>query len=168
MKRTHWLTWLSLGLWLFTVLYVGYFFIFGTTTKNTVDKRIAVVLSPWEREFVLDEMRSLLKGLRDIMEGLSKDNMKDVSKALSNMGMKMAADDSPVLLGKLPIGLKTMGMGLHRKMDVLSAQLSQKKLSKKQLLTELTTSLNTCITCHATYKIVTGGGSNQKYKRTKK
>ncbi|MBK05841.1 MAG: hypothetical protein CL932_13805 [Deltaproteobacteria bacterium] len=168
MKRIHWLTWLSLGLWLFTIGYSGYYFIFGTTTKNTVDKRVAVVLSSSDREFILDEMRGLLKGLRDIMEGLSKDNMKDISKALSNMGMKAAAHESHTLHRRLPIGFKMMGMGLRKKMDKLSTQLSQKKINRKQLLTELTTSMNTCVSCHSTYKIVTTYNSDKNPQRTKK
>jgi cytochrome c553 len=162
MKRIHWLTWVAIGLWLATVLYNGYFFIFGTTTKKAADKRITIVLSSGDREFVLNEMRSMLIGLRNIVSGLSTDNMKEVSKALSSMGMKTAPHESRTLHKSLPIGFKLMGRSLHKKMDALSLQISLKKISKKQFLTELSNALGTCVSCHATSKIATKPNPKKK------
>jgi hypothetical protein len=148
-----WLTYASLGLWVMTIVFGSYFFVFGRTTAS-VDGRIAVVLSPTEREFVLNEMRSLVVGLNGVMDGLAKEDNDAIAASLSSMGMVMAADDSEVLLGKLPLGLKKMGLGLHRKMDVLADQVSKGELTQKQLFGELSASLATCVSCHATYRVV--------------
>ncbi len=152
MKKVHWLTWTAWVLWLLTVSVGSYFFVFGTTVSG-VDKRTEVRLNVHEREFVLNEMRTLLSELQGVVDGLARDDMKAVSVRLSNMGMKMAADDSPTLLGKLPLALKTMGLGLHKKMDELSEKVAKNKINKKELLQELSTSLGTCVGCHSTYRI---------------
>ncbi len=147
------LTYVSLVLWALTVGFVAYFFIFGRTVAS-VDSRIAVVLSPAEREFVLDEMRTLVSGLHGVMDGLAKEDDEVVASSLAGMGMVMAADDSEILLGKLPLNLKSMGLGLHKKMDVLAAKVRNKEITQKELFGELSSSLATCVSCHATYKIV--------------
>lgn len=152
MKKVHWLTWMSLLLWIATVGAGLYFFVFGTTVVN-VDRRIEVRLNAHEREYVLKEMRTLLSELQGVMEGLARDDMKSISVHLSNMGMKMAADGTPALMGKLPFALKTMGFGLHRKMDELSEKVAKKKIQKKELLQELSSSLRVCVGCHSTFRI---------------
>lgn len=152
MQKTSKLTWLSLVLWACTVAFGAYFFVFGRTTASP-DGRTAVVLSPSEREFVLAEMRALVAGLHGVMDGLAKEDQESVAESLSSMGMVMAADDSEVLLGKLPLELKAMGLGLHRKMDVLADQVRGNQLSDKELFAELSASLATCVSCHATYRI---------------
>lgn len=152
MKKVHGLTWTALVLWMLTVGVGSYYFVFGTTVAG-VDKRTEVRLNVHEREFVLNEMRTLLAELQRVVDGLARDDMKAVSVHLSNMGMKMAADDSPTLLGKLPIGLKTMGIGLHKKMDELSEKVAKKQIQKKELLQELSNSLSVCVSCHSTYRI---------------
>ncbi len=139
-------------LWVITIGVFGYYFVVGQS-KTNVDGRVTVRLSPTERHFVLAEMRTLLQELQGVVSRLAADDLKGTAKHLSNMGVKMAADDSVTLLGKLPLALKTMGMGLHRKMDVLAAKIKDGTMNKKQLLGELSTALSTCVSCHATYRI---------------
>jgi len=155
-SRRPWLTYVALVLWVPTALVIAKGFVWGQTAPST-DQRIAVKLSPAERDLVLGEMRSLVAGLHGVVDGLAKDDRGQIANSLSDMGMKMAADDRQSLLMKLPLDLKRNGMGLHRKMDTLAAGVRDHTLSNQQLLHELSSSLATCVSCHATYKLVADG-----------
>ncbi|MCP4502120.1 MAG: hypothetical protein GY822_19355 [Deltaproteobacteria bacterium] len=96
----------------------------------------------------------MVSGLHGVMDGLAKEDDEVIAASLTGMGMIMAADDSEILLGKLPLNLKPMGLGLHKKMDVLAAKVRNKEITQKELFGELSSSLATCVSCHATYKIV--------------
>ena len=152
-RSQPWLTYIALALWIPTIAFVAKGFVVGETTPSS-DQRIAVKLTPAERDLVLGEMRSLVAGLHGVVDGLAKDDRKQIANSLTGMGMIMAVDDRQSLLMKLPLELKRNGMGLHRKMDELAAGVRDNSLSNEQLLHELSSSLATCVSCHATYKLV--------------
>ncbi len=152
MLKTKHLAILSIVLWVATIAFGSYYFVFGKV-KISPDKRIEIQLTPQERNLVLKEMRTLLVEFQKILDKLARDDIKGIAENLSNMGMKMAADDSEVLLGKLPLAFKSMGLGLHRRMDELAVQVKSGKMGKKQLIKALSSAVSTCVSCHEAYRI---------------
>ena len=141
---------LSLSLWVLSVAFIGYRFVFGNA--HEVDKRMQISLAPEERELVLGEMRLLLKGVKGIINGLSQDDFKVVEASASGVGMAMAQDVNPALMAKLPMTFKKMGMGVHQSFDDLAVKVPS--LNQKQILTEVDRIMTTCVACHGTFKIV--------------
>jgi len=138
-----------LVLWVLTVSFIGYRFIYGNA--HEVDKRIEISLKAEERELVLGEMRLLLKGVKGIINGLSQDDFKIVETSASGVGMAMAQDVNPALMAKLPMTFKKMGMGVHENFDQLAAKVPT--MNQKQILGEVDRIMTTCVACHEMFKI---------------
>lgn len=144
----------SILLWLATILVFAWFFIRGNTVAGT-DNRTAVVLGAGERTLILSEMRGLLAGTQGILEGINHNDAKQVAQAARAVGMASAADVNPVLIAKLPLPFKQLGMSVHRDMDDL-AQAAENGKPAAELQTMLTGTLSKCVACHAAWQIKTG------------
>lgn len=141
----------SLLLWTVTIGIFGTFFIKGWTTPST-DHRLSVKLAPSERDLVLTEMRGLLKAVNGVFKGLSENDRAMMVTATSSVGMAMAADVNPVLLGKLPVSFKTLGMSVHADFDSLSAEIKA-GASNEIVLKRMTNITSKCIACHQAYNL---------------
>lgn len=141
----------SIGLWLLVVGAAGYFFIFGQASKD-VDGRLAVKLTPSEKNLVLGEMRALLAGVQSILEAVTTNDMKVVITTAESLGMKAAADVNPHLMAKLPLEFKQTGMGVHKRFDELALKVHQ-GANKDEVLTEVTDIMRTCVGCHEAYRL---------------
>ncbi len=129
-----------------------YKFIVAGSTEKGEDGRVAVVLTPAERGFVLLEMRNFVGGLQLIASGLSRNDMESVAKAARAMGMATAQDAPLALAGKLPLEFKTLGFGVHREFDTL-AQDAERLGDSKHVLVQLSDILQKCEACHASFQI---------------
>jgi hypothetical protein len=137
--------------WVVTISYAGYKFKYGNTKK--VDNRVEIILAAPERDLVLGEMRLLLEGLQGIISGLSNSDFKKVEVSARGNGMIMAQDVNPALMLKLPIEFKSVGMGVHKAFDDLADNIDGK--DSKDILSELDSIMDSCVGCHATYKLET-------------
>ena len=145
---------LALLLWLATILVFAWFFIRGNTASGT-DNRTAVVLGTGERNLILFEMRGLLAGTHDILEGINLNDPKQIAKAARAVGMASAADVNPALMAKLPLPFKQLGMSVHHDMDNL-AQAAEDGKPTAELQGMLTDTLAKCVACHAAWQIKSG------------
>jgi len=141
----------SAAIWLVTLGAFLIFFIKGNTTTST-DNRRAIHLSPAEKDVVLGEMRTVLKALNGTIKSLGQNNFKEAAIAASGAGGKIAVDINPVIMTKLPLEFKKLGMSMHDDFDKLSADLN-KNLSQQESLVRLGEITNKCIACHATYRL---------------
>lgn len=141
----------ALLLWLATAAVFAWFFVRGSTSPGT-DNRVAVVLAPAQRNLILSEMRSLLAAVQAIIDGLNRNDMKQVSGAARAVGMASAADVNPALLAKLPLPFKQLGMSIHRDMDGL-AQAAESGKPAAELQGMLGNMLTKCVGCHATWQL---------------
>ena len=141
----------SLLLWLLTVATFAWFFVRGNTTAGT-DGRTAIMLHVSERDLILSEMRSLLSATQGILEGLNQGDMKRVIEASSAAGMVVAADAGPILMTKLPIELKKLGMSVHQDMDEI-AKAAENNVPAPEILKMLSNTLTKCVACHATWQL---------------
>ena len=142
---------IAIALWVITVAVAAKFFIQGNTEAGS-DGRQAVVLAPQERNLVLAEMRGLLSATHDILEGLGKNDMKQVAAAARAAGMGSAADVNPALMAKLPLDFKQLGMNVHHSMDDLAAA-AESGQSAEKIAGMLTNTLSSCVACHATWQL---------------
>jgi hypothetical protein len=150
---------ITLGLWILTMGIAGWFIVQGWTTQGT-DGRMDIVLAPAERDLILSEMRILLKAVHGVVTGLASQdqgaNRTQSEQAARLAGMEMAADVNPVLMAKLPLPFKQMGMSIHQDMDALADAIAQKE-SQQQILQRLSSMTARCTTCHDLYRFSTEG-----------
>lgn len=145
---------IALGLWIVTIGVAGWFFVQGWTTQGT-DGRAEIVLASAERDLILGEMRLLLKAVHGVVTGLAgQDQEADrarMEQAARSAGMHMAEDVNPVLMAKLPLPFKQMGMSIHRDMDALADAIVQKE-TPQQILQRLSSMTARCTACHDMYR----------------
>lgn len=146
---------LAIALWVVTAAAFAFFFVKGVTSVSE-DKRQAIRLDAKEKDMVLGEMRTILSAVNGVLVGLSASDMPAVSKAAQSAGMAMAVDGSPVLMAKLPLEFKTLGMSLHEDFDKLSANVNS-GFNKDQVLSQLAEITNKCVSCHHNYRLSSGG-----------
>jgi hypothetical protein len=145
---------ISLLLWLITIAVFAWFFIRGNTTAGT-DSRTAIVLQSSERDLVLSEMRGLLAAVRGILEGANQGDMKRIARSSRAVGMAAAADENPLLMAKLPLAFKTLGLSVHHDMDEI-AEAAEGGKPAPELLKMASNTLAKCVACHASWQIKSG------------
>ena len=70
--------------------------------------------------------------------------------------MAAAADVNPLLMAKLPLAFKTLGMSVHRDMDEI-ANAAEGGKPASELLKMTSKTLAKCVACHASWQIDVGG-----------
>lgn len=111
------------------------------------DQRRAIMLSPSEKDLVLGEMRTMLTAVNGVLGALSENDMKKATLAASSAGMAMAVDTSPILMAKLPLDFKELGMGTHKAFDDISAAIG-KGATLPEILKSMHQITNRCVACH--------------------
>ncbi len=134
------------------VVGMGYFFLFKGNTFLGEDGRTAIVLSEGEKASVLGEMRDMLEGVQIITGAIAVNDMERVSEAASALGMVVANADSPELIAKLPLEVKTLGLGAHAAFDNLS-EMAKTTQDPNEVLAELSDMMLACVSCHDGYRI---------------
>lgn len=142
---------IALLLWVITIAVFAWFFVRGNTTAGT-DGRTAIALQPAERDLVLSEMRKLLLATQGILEGAGQGDIGHIIKSARAAGMAVAADVNPMLLTKLPLEFKKLGMSVHRDMDEI-AKAAEGGAPTPEILKMASATLNKCVACHATWQI---------------
>jgi len=139
-------------LWILTITVLGWFFIKGWTAEGS-DGRTEILLAPVERDQILAEMRLLLKAVDGIVRGLgaAEPDRKLIQEAARVVGMGMAADVAPALMGKLPLPFKQLGMSIHKDMDALADAIVRDETAQ-QILQRLSSMTARCTACHDMYR----------------
>lgn len=139
-------------LWIVTSIAAGWLFVKGWTAKGS-DGRTEILLAQAERDQILEEMRHLLKAVDGVIRGLgeSTSDLKAMETAARGAGMNMAADVDPVIMAKLPLPFKQMGMSIHKDMDALADAIVQNE-TPQQILRRLSSMTTRCTACHDMYR----------------
>lgn len=145
---------IALLLWVITIAVFAWFFIRGNTTAGT-DSRIAIVLQSSERDLILLEMRGLLSATQGILEGANQGDMNRIIQSSRSAGMAAAADVNPLLMTKLPLAFKTLGMSVHHDMDEI-AEAAESGKPAPELLKMTSNTLTKCVACHASWQLNAG------------
>jgi cytochrome c556 len=116
------------------------------------DHRAPLVLNETEKNYVLWEMREMLVAVQGIIEGLSNEDMERVSNAATVMGTHAADQVPAVTVAKLPLQFREWATETHEDFDAISIA-ARSGESPDMLTFRLSGMLNTCLACHATYRI---------------
>lgn len=150
MKKMNWGL-AAILVWILTIAIFGFRFVKGSTTQSD-DGRTAVLLSPSEKSLILFEMRGMLDSVRGVLQGVNQDDMTLVAEAARKSGTAHMADLDPRLMLKLPVAFKAAGVGAHDYFEEV-ALAADKGATKEEILEMLATQLDTCVTCHAAYRL---------------
>jgi hypothetical protein len=130
---------------------MAYKFIWSGSVKQSDDGRLAIQLTPGERDLVLAEMRAFLDSVQMITQGIADRNFAVIAKAADDVGLKAQQEVPGTLVGKLPLEFKTLGFDTHQQFTQLS--LDAKQLNDEaHTLEQLSATLNNCVACHAAFK----------------
>ena len=141
----------AIALWVVTIAVFAWFFVKGNTTEGG-DGRTAILLQANERDLILSEMRGLLAATQGILDGANRGDMQRVINASMIAGTRGAADVNPMLMAKLPIEVKTLGMSVHRDMDDIAKAAASGKAAPE--ITKMTAQMmSKCVACHAAWQL---------------
>ncbi len=116
------------------------------------DRRQILCLTGPQREYVLNEMRSLLNGTQQILGALAKDDMKSVAESARALGLTMKHKAENPLHEVLPKAFMMLGMSMHKDFDAIAADAETLK-DPKHTLKQLDETMGKCNACHASYQI---------------
>lgn len=116
------------------------------------DARAVLELSEGERAMILEEMRLFLSGVQKLTAALAEQDMAVVAEEARGMGVKMTHEVPPALRAKLPQEFRQLGFSVHRDFDALALDAESMK-DAGHSLRQLSTTLQKCVSCHATYQI---------------
>lgn len=119
--------------------------------KNT-DTRTTLDLNSSQGSYVLKEMRDFLNSVQKITYAISENDLKMAAKYARKVG-RAAQGGAPAGLGKkLPMAFKKLGRDTHQKFDQLALDAEEFE-DNNQALSQLSSLMNNCISCHASYQI---------------
>ncbi|MBT4837498.1 MAG: cytochrome c [Methylococcales bacterium] len=128
-----------------------YKFIFQGNVSNSHDGRITIHLNIEERDLVLTEMRGFLIAIQQITTAVTTDNLKQAAQSARKVGAMTQATVPGTLVGKLPLAFKKLGFDTHKKFDLLALN-AEDFGEKDQVLKQLSTLMQNCVSCHETYR----------------
>ena len=118
------------------------------------DSRVMLELAPGERTMILEEMRQFLAGVQKMTGALARQDMQEAAGAARGMGQKMVHEVPPALRAKLPLEFRQLGFSVHREFDQIAMDAESLK-DASTTLSQLSATLQKCVSCHATYQILT-------------
>lgn len=124
-----------------------------TNALDTDDNRIVIKLTESERNLVLSEMREFLIGVQQITQGVVNKDLKLIKNSAQKLGKKASKAVPADLAAKLPMGFKKLAFDTHSKFDEISRNVEDLE-DENFSLSQLSTLLNNCTGCHATYRLV--------------
>lgn len=144
---------LTITVILLSIIAAGFYkFILQGSTAESDDGRTAILLDAGERNLVLAEMRAFLTSVQKINQGVAEDNMELVAEYARKSGKAAQGEIPGTLVGKLPLQFKKLGGDTHAKFDQLAMDADDLG-DRDQALEQLSTLMENCVACHATYRI---------------
>lgn len=119
--------------------------------QNVDDNRQIIPLTEAETAIVAGEMRQMLASVQGIADGLAIGDMKAVVEAASKSGGHMMQELPAQIRMKFPEPFKQMGMATHKVFDQIARETKTIK-DPVPVLSELSTAMQNCVACHATYR----------------
>jgi len=113
------------------------------------DNRIALNVSPKKGQHQLMNMRNHVKAVQSILNFLSKDKYEEASKVASTkLGL---TDEMKMMCSSFGnANFEKLGLEFHKNADKMSEVFKTK--DKNKSLEALSITMNSCVTCHATFK----------------
>jgi hypothetical protein len=125
------------------------------STQPSTDNRVAIQLTPGEKDLVLAEMRAFLASVQQITHGVATRDLQLIATSARTVGRAAQQGVPGSLMGKLPLEFKQLGMNTHEKFDLLALDAEQLE-DETHSLVQLGELMQNCVACHATYRLEAG------------
>jgi len=113
------------------------------------DSRISLKLNAMQKEHQLSNMRSHLKAVQDLILLISNDEFDKASEvAYTQLGSTTEMRLMCASFGNKQF--EDLGLKMHKDADTMSEILKTK--DKNESLKALSTTINSCVSCHATFR----------------
>lgn len=116
------------------------------------DNRTVLKLSADERAMLLEEMHLFLDGVGKITDALARSDMAAVAATARPLGPQMAQTMPASLRAKLPMEFRHIAGPLHADFGQIALDAETMK-DVSHTLTQVSTILQKCATCHRTFQI---------------
>jgi len=133
---------------------MAYKFVYQGKVEKSADGRTAILLDAGERDLVLAEMRAFLESTQQITAAVAAKDMKAAAVAARKVGRAAQQGVPGSLMGKLPLGFKTLGFDTHSKFDELARDANDLG-DPQHTLDQLGVLMQNCVGCHAAFRIET-------------
>lgn len=153
--KTCKLSWLLVAFLSIVVAVFAYKFTVGEV-KPSEDGRLAVQLTKDERNALLLEMRTWLQNSQIILTAVTAQDFATVAKVAKSSGMAAEAQTPGSLFRKIPVEMKKIGFDTRRRFDEIAID-AEKLKDSQHTIKQLSTAMNNCVACHATYRFVDTG-----------
>ena len=144
--------WISVAILTALLLGTVYKFVYEGSTRTSTDNRLAIQLTPGEKDLVLAEMRAFLASVQQITHGVTTKDMQLIASSARRVGLAAQQSVPGSLMGKLPLSFKQLGRDTHAQFDVLALDAEQLE-DEAHALAQLGTLMQNCVACHATYRL---------------
>ena len=124
----------------------------GNTQKLPNDTRVSIIVSQFNKDFVMHEMRTFVEALHQINLGIEQNNPALIAKVAYASGGSVADHAPAGLIASLPIEFKTLGFDTHAKFDEI-AESAEKNFDPKQTHSQVTELLGNCVACHKMFRM---------------
>lgn len=125
-----------------------------TVMAKDIDERKILSLNEMQRNHMLTGMHAMLLGTQQILKALSEEDMMAAARYARMLGMEMTHKGENHSRSILPKDFMQLGMSVHQSFDQIATDAETLK-NPKHTLTQLSTTMQYCITCHAAYQIRT-------------
>ena len=144
--------WIAIGILLAALTAIGVKVVVLGSTAEGNDGRTEVLLDDGERLMVLAEMRGLLEATQQIVDGLAKDDLRQIEQAALPVGSQAMGTMDFALKAKLPIGFKQLGFSTHYAFDDIAA-MARDGAPHAAIQEKLADTMSKCIACHSAFQI---------------
>jgi hypothetical protein len=124
----------------------------GEAQPLGADTRQPLPLNAGEANFLRAEMRDFLKGLQQIVEGVSRNDMKRVALTARSLGMAGTHHVPQSLRMKLPADFKVQGHAVHTAFDDIARD-AESLGDPMQTQKQVGQILQQCVSCHNQFRI---------------
>jgi hypothetical protein len=117
---------------------------------STQDTRQPLYLLPMMADHQKQNMRAHLAAVNEIIAALAKRDYAVVGEAAKKLGTSPAMEQMCEHMGAATPGFSERALAFHATADSIATAAKQK--DSAQVLRALDKTLNTCVSCHATYR----------------
>ncbi len=151
--------WIVAGILAIALGGMSYVFLIKGQTAPYADGRVSVLLTSAERNAELASMRGILESVQGIIENAAAGDYKTASELASAQGMSAFNQEDPAVVGKLPAGFKSLGIGQRTAFDDLASFLETTD-NAQDVMDEISTMMLNCVACHQAYRLGIEGEQN--------
>ena len=120
------------------------------SSAEGMDRRTPLVLLPQMADHQKQNMRDHLAAVQQVVAALARDDFGGIARVAGRIGYSDAMAQMCQHMGAATPGFTEMALGFHHAADKISD--AARRHDRVGVLNALDTTLQTCVTCHATYK----------------